>query len=60
MTEFDYVIVGAGTSTSGCVPANRLSADPKVSVWVLEAGPSDRFELIHTPGALGALFFIKR
>ena len=58
MTEFDYVIVGAGTS--GCVLANRLSADPKVSVCVLEAGPSDRFELIHTPGALGALFFIKR
>ena len=44
MTEFDYVIVGAGTS--GCVLANRLSADPKVSVCVLEAGPSDRFELI--------------
>src|SRR6516164_6538981 len=58
MTAFDYVIVGAGTA--GCVLANRLSADPKVSVCVLEAGPSDRFTLIHNPGALGALFFIKK
>jgi choline dehydrogenase len=58
MTAFDYVIVGAGTA--GCVLANRLSADPKISVCVLEAGPSDRFALIHNPGALGALFFIKK
>ncbi|MGH7189667.1 MAG: GMC family oxidoreductase [Acetobacteraceae bacterium] len=38
--EFDYVIVGAGSA--GCVLANRLSADPRVSVCLIEAGRSDR------------------
>lgn len=48
MTEtFDYVIVGAGSA--GCVLANRLSADPKVRVCVLEAGPKDWSPLIHMP-----------
>ena len=34
--ETDILIVGAGTA--GCVLANRLSADPAISVAVLEAG----------------------
>jgi choline dehydrogenase len=44
---FDYVIVGAGTA--GCVLANRLSADPKTSVLLLEAGGKDSWIWIHIP-----------
>jgi choline dehydrogenase-like flavoprotein len=51
--EFDYVIVGAGSA--GCVLANRLSADPSVSVALLEDGPPDDSRLIKMPAAVGAL-----
>ena len=44
---FDYVIVGAGSA--GCILANRLSADGKHSVCILEAGPPDRNIFIHIP-----------
>jgi choline dehydrogenase-like flavoprotein len=45
--SFDYVIVGAGTA--GCVLANRLSADPDVSVLLLEADGKDNWICIHIP-----------
>jgi len=44
---FDYVIAGGGTA--GCVLANRLSADPSVSVLLLEAGGKDDWIWIHIP-----------
>ena len=45
--DFDYIIVGAGSS--GCVLANRLSANGKNSVCILEAGPPDWNPFIHIP-----------
>lgn len=48
--EFDYVIVGAGSA--GCVLADRLSADGRHRVCVLEFGGSDRSMLIQMPTAL--------
>ena len=47
MIEVDYVIAGGGTA--GCVLADRLSADGRHRVLLLEAGPRDRYPWIHIP-----------
>jgi choline dehydrogenase len=51
---WDYVIAGAGPA--GCVLANRLSADPRHRVLLLEAGGKDDYLWIHIP--VGYLYCI--
>jgi choline dehydrogenase len=52
--EYDYIIAGAGSA--GCVMANRLSADPRNRVLVLEGGGNDNWIWFHIP--VGYLFAI--
>ncbi len=52
--HFDYIIVGAGTA--GCLLANRLSADPRNRVLLIEAGRRDDYHWVHIP--VGYLYCI--
>jgi choline dehydrogenase-like flavoprotein len=54
MTPYDYIIVGAGSA--GCLLANRLSADRRTRVLVLEAGGYDDWIWFHIP--IGYVFSI--
>jgi choline dehydrogenase len=47
LDRYDYVIVGAGSS--GCALAYKLSANPDVTVALLEAGGPDEHPDIHHP-----------
>jgi choline dehydrogenase len=51
---FDVAIVGAGSA--GCVLANRLSADLKTKIVLIEAGGRDNWIWFHVPA--GYLFAI--
>ncbi|WP_246731631.1 GMC family oxidoreductase [Methylocapsa sp. S129] len=51
---FDYIIVGAGSA--GCLLANRLSADPRNKVLLIEAGGRDNWIWLHIP--VGYLYAI--
>jgi choline dehydrogenase len=53
-SEFDFIIVGAGTA--GCLLANRLSADASKRVLLIEAGRADNYPWIHIP--VGYLYCI--
>lgn len=55
MSDWDFIIVGAGSA--GCVLAERLSADRRSKVLVLEAGGSDRRFFVQLPLGYGKLFY---
>jgi choline dehydrogenase len=51
---FDYIVIGAGTA--GSLMANRLSADKRRRVLLIEAGRKDDYHWIHIP--VGYLYCI--
>ncbi len=58
MKTFDYIIIGAGSA--GCVVANRLSANPKTTVCLIEGGGSDKSPWIKIPAGLSVAYGHKK
>ncbi len=58
MNAFDYIIVGAGSA--GCVLADRLTANGRHRVLLLEAGGSDQRFWVQVPIGYGKCFFEPR
>ncbi|MTI11003.1 GMC family oxidoreductase [Curvivirga aplysinae] len=55
MTEFDYIIVGAGSA--GCILANKLSENGKYTIALLEAGGKDASPWVKMPVGYGKAFY---
>ena len=58
MTEYDYIVIGAGSA--GAIVASRLAEDADVSVLLLEAGGTDRTTLIRKPGMISLVQQVKQ